>query len=100
MAVCLILKFTGIGRPEYEAVNTKLGIDFNTGAGDWPAGMTSHAAGIADDGSFNVVEIWESREAQGRFMQGRLGRALQEAGVTAVPQLTWIELFAYQTPGS
>ena len=30
---------------EYAAVNKHLGIDMQTGQGDWPAGLLSHAAG-------------------------------------------------------
>jgi hypothetical protein len=98
MAVGLILKFDGTGLDVYEAVNTRLGIDMHSGAGDWPAGLLSHAGGTAENGSLIVVEVWESRDAQGRFMQDRLGRALAEGGVTAQPQITWIDLAAYHTP--
>ena len=100
MPAGLILKFTGIGLTEYRAVNAKLNIDMTTGVGDWPQGLLSHAAGTGDDGAFYVLEVWASREAQGTFMQTRLGRALQEGGITGVPQITWIDpLVAYQTPG-
>ncbi len=99
MAVGLILKFDGIGRDVYEAVNVRLHIDMNSGAGDWPDGLLSHAGGLAENGSLIVMEIWESREAQGRFMQDRLGRALAEGGVTAQPEITWIDMIAYHTPG-
>jgi hypothetical protein len=99
LAVGLILKFDSIGRTEYEAVNAKLGIDMASGSGDWPPGLKSHAAGTGDDGKFYVVEVWESRDAQGQFMHGRLGRALQEGGVSGMPEVTWFDLLAYQTPG-
>ena len=96
MPAGLILKFTGIGLTEYHAVNAKLGIDPKTGTGDWPTEMQSHIAGVGGDGAFYVIEVWTSQAAQGEFMQTRLGRALQEGGVTAVPQITWIDpLFAY-----
>lgn len=101
MAVGLILKFTGIGLTEYRAVNAKLNVDMTTGIGDWPKGLLSHSAGEGDDGAFYVLEVWTSREAQGTFMQARLGRALQEGGITSAPQITWIDpLFAYQTAKS
>jgi hypothetical protein len=99
VAAGLILKFTGVGRAQYEAVNTKLGIDPKTGTGDWPADLLSHSAGDGDDGAFYVLEVWSSRAAQGTFMQNRLGRALQEGGITGMPQITWIDpLFAYHLP--
>ena len=100
MAAGLILKFTGVGRTEYDAVNTKLGIDPKTRTGDWPAGLESHFAGDGDDGAFYVIEVWTSKAVQGEFMQNRLGRALQEGGITGMPQITWIDpLFAYHTSG-
>ena len=55
MPEALILEFTGVSEAEYAAVNKHLGIDMQTGQGDWPAGLLSHAAGEADDGTFIVV---------------------------------------------
>lgn len=100
MAEVVTIRFEGVGQREYEAVNRELGIDASTGEGDWPDGLLMHAAGIADDGSFVVTEVWSSRQAQASFAEGRLGAALGAAGVTAVPTVTWIPLLAYQTPGS
>ena len=98
MAEGVILKFAGIGRAEYEDVNGKLGIDAATGAGDWPDGLLVPAAGTAeDDGRFVVTEVWESREAQATFMEARLGAALAAAGVTAVPEITWVPLLAFHS---
>ncbi len=79
-------------------MNQLLGIDMKTGGGDWPARILRHAAGIDENGEFVVIEAWESRDAQGSWMQGRLARALQEAGITAVPTITWLDLFAHHTP--
>ncbi len=97
MPAGLILQFAGTGLAEYNKVNALLNIDFETGSGDWPAGMLSHSAGTDDNGNLVVIEVWESRDAQGRFMQGRLGRAMQEGGIAAVPTITWIELVANRT---
>jgi hypothetical protein len=84
---------------EYDAVASRLNIDSDTGAG-WPAGLLSHAAGPTDDGRWGDHESVESREAQQRFMQGRLGRAIQESGFTAVPQTMSVELVSYHVaPG-
>ena len=35
MSEALFLEFTGIGEAEYAAVNKHLGIDMQTGQGDW-----------------------------------------------------------------
>jgi len=43
MPEALILEFTGVSEAEYAAVNKHLGIDMQTGQGDWPAGLLSHA---------------------------------------------------------
>lgn len=97
MPAGLVLQFSGTGRAEYEAVNKRLNIDPKTGAGDWPAGLLTHAGGTTEEGNLVVVEVWDSRESQGRFMQDRLGRALQEGGVTAVPTITWFDVIGYNT---
>jgi hypothetical protein len=95
----LILEFDGVGREQYNAVNAALGIDPETGQGDWPDGLISHAGGTRP-GGFVVFEIWESQEAQGQFMDGALGKALQEGGITEPPsRVEWLELAGYSTPG-
>ncbi len=99
MAVGLILRLPGKTNADYDAVNAKLGIDPRSGIGDWPAGLLSHAAGEAD-GALVVMEVWESREAQGRFMEQRLGPAIGQAGVIATPELTWVDLVSFYTPGN
>ena len=93
MAEALVLEFDGIGSDVYDAINRELGIDPATGGGDWPAGLQWHGAGATESG-WSVIEVWESREAQAAFMQGRLGAALQAGGVTAVPRVTWVSLVA------
>jgi hypothetical protein len=93
----LILEFEGVGAEEYMAVNRALGIDVTTGAGEWPEGLLFHSGGTAS-GGLVVFEVWESQEAQGRFMSGRLGRALQEGGVTAAPsRVEWMQLIGYHS---
>jgi hypothetical protein len=98
MAEGLILEFEGVGREQYDAVNARLGIDQYSGQGDWPAGLVFHAGG-AKAGGWVVYEVWETREAQEQFMNERLGRALQEGGITAPPaRAEWLELAAYNSP--
>jgi hypothetical protein len=97
MADGLILEFEGFGVEGYRAVNEALGIDMETGAGEWPPGMLFHAGG-AKDGGWVVFEIWRSRDDQGRFMQDRLGPALKEGGVTDPPsRIEWLDLAAYHS---
>jgi hypothetical protein len=99
MPEALILEFDGVGREEYEAVNKILGIDMNSGAGDWPDGLIMHAAGVSDDGTFVVTEVWSSRDAQAAFMESRLGAALAGGGINSAPNVKWVPLVAHHTPG-
>jgi hypothetical protein len=98
MAEALILDFAGLTDVDYRAVNSNLGIDMETGKGNWPAGLLSHAAGPSDEGTFVVTEVWSSRAAQAAFMESRLGPALGAAGVTVVPAVRWVPLRAYHVP--
>ena len=101
MAACLILEFEGVTQKEYDAVNAALGLDSTTGAGDWPDGMVSHAAGLNENGDLVVIEVWDTPQHQEAFMETRLGEALAQGGVTGPPSgITWIELIAHQIPGS
>ena len=100
MAEGLILEFDGVGREEYDAVNEKLGIDQESGQGDWPAGLLFHAGGAKPQG-WVVFDVWESQQAQEHFMNERLGRALQEGGVNGPPsRVEWLDLAAHNSPGS
>ena len=94
MPAAVILEFDGaaVGEKMYDAVNAELGLDPNTGAGAWPAGLISHTGGSTDDGSFIVFEIWESQAQQGEFMGGRLGAALKTVGVPEPTRVTWVSL--------
>jgi hypothetical protein len=100
MAEALILEFAGLSDADYRAVNSNLGIDMETGKGDWPAGLLSHAAGPGAAGAWVVTEVWESQADQAAFMESRLGAALGAAGVTGVPAIRWVPLVAYHVPGT
>lgn len=96
----LILEFEGVTEKEYEATNAALGIDMNSGQGDWPDGLQTHAAGLSDEGRFVVIEVWDTPQHQERFMEGRLQEALTKGGITGPPSsVTWIELIAHHQPG-
>jgi hypothetical protein len=98
MAEAVILEFDGVGSDEYWAVNKALGLDAETDEG-WPEGLVSHSGG-AKPGGWVVFEVWESKDAQARFMNERLGRALQEGGITGPPaRVEWLELAAHRNLG-
>ena len=90
----LVYEFEGITGAHYAAVSKHLGIDPETGAGAWPSGLLSHAAGVADDGTFIVSEVWSSRQDQAAWEQ-KLAPALASIGVTVVPRVRWVPLIAH-----
>lgn len=95
MAEALILEFEGYGVDEYERVNALLGINMQTGEGDWPEGLLLHSA-ASKPGGFVIYEVWASKEDQERFMSGRLGQALQEGGIEGPPARSeWLDLKAH-----
>ena len=100
MAELLVLDFEGVDEPAYTTINTELGIDPRTGAGDWPDGLVTHLAGVAANGHGYVVEVWESQQAQADFMESRLGAALAAGGITAKPQVTWARVMGHHSPGA
>jgi hypothetical protein len=97
MTVGLILEFQGVDQSQYDAVNGKLGIDPKSGKGDWPAGILSHVGATTDDGGLVVIELWDSKDSQESFMNGRLGKALGEVGVPAPVRVTWFDVIAQHT---
>jgi hypothetical protein len=98
MAELLILEFDGFTQDVYDRVNEALGINPDTGEGDWPPGLLSHAAG-ATDGGWRVVEVWDSQADQEAFMSSRLGEALQKGGADKPPsRAEWTSLRAHNQP--
>ena len=77
MAVGLRIKFVDGTQEQYEAVNAEIGVEENP-----PDGLIFHAAGPTEDG-WGVLDFWESRGHFDRFMESRLGPAIQELGERA-----------------
>lgn len=71
----------------YQSVNRELGVDPETGSGDWPAPLRSHVAQASDDKRI-VVEIWDSQADQERLVE-RLGAALTAADVPPPTRVEW-----------
>ena len=94
MAEGLILEFEGFGVEKYKEVNAALGVDFDTGEGV-PEGQQFHC-GAAKEGGWVVFEVWRSKGDQERFMNERLGKALQDSGVTDPPsRMEWLDIAGY-----
>ena len=80
MAIGRIIRFPeGAGAPEYDAVSAKLDIANNP-----PDGLILHSAGVLEDPPFQVFKtfqifnLWESREHADRFNRERLQPARVE----------------------
>jgi len=86
MAVCFIIEPPNVNVEMYERVRAEVRMD-----ADPPGGLIVHCAGAAGDGTWRVVEVWESTAAQQAFAQERLGPALQKAGVKQ-PKITEVPL--------
>lgn len=74
MAIGLRIKFADGTQDQYEAVNSQMGVEE-----DPPEGLVFHAAGPIEEG-WGVIDFWESREHFDRFLEQRLGPAIQELG--------------------
>ncbi len=99
MSELLILEFDGVDEADYAKVNAQLGLDPQTGAGEWPAGLITHLSGVTDNRAY-VIEVWESQQAQAEFMQSRLITAMGAAGLVATPQVTWARVVGNHSPGA
>jgi hypothetical protein len=71
-----------------------------TGEGDWPEGLLFHAGG-AKPGGWVVMEVWASKQDQQRFMEGRVMRALEDAGIAERPaRVEWLDLASHYYLGT
>ena len=97
MSYGIVLEFEGVGEDAYWSANKRLGIDTEARTG-YPDGLLVHAAGPTASG-WIVVEVWDERSSQERFMAERLGAALQAKGLPAPSRVTDSELVNAQALG-
>jgi hypothetical protein len=91
MSDALVLEFSGVSAAQYREVNAVLGIDPDTGEGEWPDGLTCHTGAVSASG-FLVFEVWDSQAAQATFMKSRLGPALGQVGVPEPARAEWLSV--------
>ena len=75
MAFVYVQDLEGMQLADYDRVNEALKPDE-----DPPDGLILHTASGTDSG-VRIVDVWESREAEERFRDGRLMPAVQQAGL-------------------
>ncbi len=87
MAIALVMEFSGVGSAEYDGALRELDLDNN------PAdGALLHLAGPSLDGSWRVVDVWESQAKFDTFYHDRLSSALQNNGFVNRPKIAVFEL--------
>jgi hypothetical protein len=90
MAIGVIVKPPAT-REQYDEVNARIRA---SGVDPTQSGLLFHAAGAAEDGSWRVVEVWESAEALQRFSDETLGPIISEVvGVDAPEREAVMETF-------
>ncbi len=91
MAAVIVLEFSAPDAGNiYMRVNGILGWDGVPGPGVKPEGLISSIAGGSSD-KLIVVETWESKAHQERFMQNQLGPALAEAKAVPPSRVEWFD---------
>lgn len=89
MAEVVVLEFAVPGAGDiYMRVNGILGWGGVPGPEVRPEGLISSISGGTDD-KLIVVEAWESKEHQERFLHDELGPALAEAKVAPPSRVEW-----------
>jgi hypothetical protein len=72
----------------YHNVNRIIGWDGEPDSESWPDGMISHIAAEAGD-KLIVVEAWDSKADQEKFMTSKLVPAFHEANAGAPSRVEW-----------
>jgi hypothetical protein len=84
MAFARMFNNPNVTRQQYDALREQLGITEDT----MPDGGLVHVAGEGPDGSWRVIEVWESEE-HARAWDGTLEPVMAAAGVTRPAPETW-----------
>ena len=79
MAILMLLELPGTTTEEYDELNRVMGIGGDDSA---PEGLIEHVVGT-DGSNLVIADVWESADALGRFVEGRLRPALETAGIAA-----------------
>ncbi len=72
MAIIRITRPPMVTAAMYDATQARIGVDANP-----PEGLLMHSAGETD-GTWQIIDVWESEEHARRFDDERLGPAIRE----------------------
>ena len=75
MAILMILEWQGVTTDDYARVNETIGIHGNA---DAPTGLIEHICALTEDDELVIVDLWESEQELGTFIETRLGPAIQQ----------------------
>jgi hypothetical protein len=88
MSVAVITKWgSGMTADKYHELALAMNLEDSL-----PMGCESHVAGIAEDGTFIVSDIWESSEASETFMRERLCPTLDILGLVVPDAVMTLDL--------
>ena len=88
MAVIRIVQPPMVTSEIYDAVNAKMNVDQSP-----PEGLVMHSAGEVN-GTWQIVDVWESEEHARRFDNDRLTPAIREVtGVESPPGATQVTVY-------
>ena len=79
MAVGMLLAGEGVTRDTYVQLTENMFGSFPMREQQSPDGLLLHTAGQSDQGWY-VYDVWESKDHFQRFVQNKLGPAIQELG--------------------
>jgi len=79
MAVGMLLAGEAVTKDTYTQLTEKMFGSYPMREEDSPEGLIMHTAGQSEQGWY-VYDIWESKEQFQRFVESKLGPALQEIG--------------------
>ena len=80
MAVGMLLAGEGVTGESYRQLTEAMFGTFPMPEGDAPEGLILHTAGQSDQGWY-VYDVWESKEHFQRFVESKLGPAMEASGV-------------------
>lgn len=81
MAVAILVEIPGVTAAQYDAVIKEV-----FPGGRPPRGLLFHVAGDAD-GTWRVVDVWDSQQSFDTFAQNTLGPAMGKAGIQSPPSI-------------